>query len=79
VVSEFSPLRGTAYKVIGVPAEWIPAPKTREAKKAAPVRLRSYFRQMGFERLGRTPFYSMSTTLKTPTGVELLKPRGAEE
>jgi hypothetical protein len=34
---------------------------------------------MGFERLGRTPFYAMSTTLQTPTSVELLKPRVAEE
>lgn len=77
VVSQISPLRRAAHRDLGVPAKWIPAPRSEAAKKAAPVRLRGYFRQMGFERLGRTPYYVLSTTQRTPGGEELLNPRVA--
>lgn len=79
VVSEISPLRRPAHKQLGVPADWIPAPETKAARKAAPVRLRSYFRQMGFERLGRTPYYAVSTSQVTPSGEELLNPQTSGE
>ncbi len=79
VVAELSPLRRAAHQQLRVPADWIPAPETKEGRRAAPVKLRSYFRQMGFVRLGRTPYYAMSTTQVTPSSEELLKPRTVEE
>jgi len=75
VVSHIAPLRRKSHPQFNVPADWIPHTESNEAGKIAPVRLRGYFRQMGFERLGRTPYYAMSTSHKTPTGEELLKPR----
>ncbi len=79
VVSHIAPLRREAHKSLNVPAEWIPAPRTEEGRKAAPARLRGHFRQMGFERVGRSPYYAMSTTQVTPSSEELLKPRVVEE
>ena len=66
VVSEISPLRREAHKHLGVPEEWIPESTT-------PGALRRYFRQMGFECLGKTSFYAMPTALVTPTAEELLR------
>jgi hypothetical protein len=68
VVSEISPLRREAHNDLDVPEEWIPEATT-------PGSLRRYFRQMGFERLGKTPYYAMPTALVTPTAEELLKPQ----
>ena len=53
-VSEISPLRASAHKPLRVPADWLPRYATKEEWKAATVRLRQYFRRMGFRRLGRT-------------------------
>lgn len=34
--------------------------------------LRRYYRRMGFERLGRTPYYVLPLNQVTPTAAELL-------
>ena len=74
VVSEVAPLRRQASKSLGVPPAWLPANRTKEAKREAVTKLRRHFRRMGFERLGRTPFYALSTSLETPTAADLLNP-----
>jgi hypothetical protein len=38
------------------------------------VKLRRYYRQMGFERIGRSRYYGLSMARKTPTLAELLRP-----
>lgn len=78
VVSEIAPLRRAAHKQIGVPAEWIP-PVAKANRGDALVGLRSYFRRMGFERLGPSGHYATSTTQVTPSGEELLRPKESEE
>lgn len=72
VVSEIAPLRTGAHKVLRVPADWLPDHTTEGDRKGATVKLRRYFRQMGFRRLGRTPYYALSLTKINPTAVELL-------
>ncbi len=67
VVSHIAPLRREAHVQLGVPEAWIPEP-------TGPGAVRRYFRRLGFERLGRSPFYAMPTALVTPTAEELLKP-----
>jgi hypothetical protein len=49
-----------------VPGPWLPGFATRDAV----VKLRRYFRQMGFERIG------LSMARRTPTLGELLRPEG---
>jgi hypothetical protein len=51
---------------LGVPEAWLTEP-------TGPGPLRRYFRRLGFERLGRSPFYAMPTALVTPTAEELLR------
>ena len=41
-------------------------------RQDARVKLRQYFRQMGFERLGRTPYYALPLNQVTPSVTELL-------
>ena len=60
VVSHIAPLRPDAYEMLRVPKAWLPQQKTARARKQAVVKLRRYFRQMGFERIGRTCYYGMS-------------------
>jgi hypothetical protein len=74
VVSHIAPLRLDAYRMLRVPKAWLPRHKTTKGRKRAVVKLRRYFRQMGFERIGRTCYYGMSMTRQTPTLADLLKP-----
>ena len=69
VVSHIAPLRPDAYRMLRVPKAWLP-----HHKKQAVVKLRRYFRQMGFERIGRTPYYGLSLARKVPTLADLLRP-----
>jgi hypothetical protein len=69
VVSHIAPLRPDAYHMLRVPKTWLP-----QHKKQAVVKLRRYFRQMGFERIGRTPYYGLSLVRKVPTLADLLRP-----
>jgi hypothetical protein len=60
--------------MLRVPKNWLPRQKSVESRKHAVVKLRRYFRQMGFERIGRTYYYGMSMSRKVPTLVDLLRP-----
>jgi hypothetical protein len=71
-VSEIAPLRADAHEALRVPADWLPDHTTEGAQKGAAVRLRRYFRQMGFRRLERTPYCALSLTKVNPTAAELL-------
>lgn len=74
VVSEIAPLRVDASKELRVPARWLPRHRTADEWKTATVRLRRYFRRMGFRRLARTPFYALSLTQIAPSAADLLGP-----
>jgi hypothetical protein len=74
VVSEIAPLRRDAHASLKVPASWIPRQATREAV----LRLRRYFRRLGFTRLERTPYYVLSMARRVPTLAELLRPQERE-
>jgi hypothetical protein len=74
VVSHIAPLNRHAPRLLRIPAPWVPRHETPEAEKLAAWRLRRYFRRMGFERIGRTPYYGLSMTRVTPTLADLLKP-----
>jgi hypothetical protein len=74
VVSHVAPLRPDAYDMLRVPKSWLPAHGTAEGRKRAVLTLRRYFRQVGFERIGRTYYYGMSMSRRTPTLAELLRP-----
>jgi hypothetical protein len=58
--------------MLGVPKSWLPRHESKADRRAAAVRLRGYFRGMGFERLGRTWYYALPLNLVTPTAAELL-------
>ncbi len=71
-VSLVAPLRRRAAPALRVPPGWLPRHPTPGEKRAARVRLRQYFRRMGFVRLGRTPYYALPLNLVTPGADELL-------
>ena len=50
----------------------MPKQRSKEERRAAVVKLRRYFRRMGFRRLGRSPYYALSMSQVTPTAAELL-------
>jgi hypothetical protein len=74
VVSCIAPLRHDTHEMLRVPKSWLPRHRTKEARQEARVKLRRYFRQMGFERIGRSPYYGLSMTKRTPTLADLLRP-----
>ena len=71
-VSLIAPLRADAHKILGVPESWLTKFETKEQRREATVKLRGYFRQMGFARLGRTPYYALPLNQVTPDAAELL-------
>jgi hypothetical protein len=71
-VSLIAPLRHSAAKVLRVSPSWLPKHTSKEQRRAATVKLRRYFRRMGFRRLGRTPYYALSMSQVTPGATELL-------
>lgn len=71
-VSYVAPLRRDAARMLGVPGSWLPRHETPADRRAATVRLRRYFRGMGFERLGRTRYYALPMNLIVPGASELL-------
>jgi hypothetical protein len=73
VVYHIAPLRRDAHRMLRVPRNWLPRQKSFESRKDAVVRLRRYFRKMGFERIGRTCYYGLSMARKVPTLAELLR------
>jgi hypothetical protein len=67
-----STLRPEAHDLLRVPKSWLP----RQDRNEAVRKLRRSFRQMGFERMGRTPSYGLSMARLTPTLTDLLRPSG---
>jgi hypothetical protein len=74
-VCHIAPLNPDATEFRKIPKSWIPHQQSPEERKEASVKLRGYFRLLGFERLGRSPIYGLSMARKMPTVLELLKPR----
>jgi hypothetical protein len=74
VVSHIAPLRPGVHNMLRVPKSWLPLHKTKESCQEAVVKLRRYYRQMGFERIGRSPYYGLSLAQQTPTLADLLRP-----
>jgi hypothetical protein len=75
VVARIAPLPHADHDLLRVPKSWLPRHRTKEARQEARVRLRRYYRQMGFERIGRSPYYGLSMTKRTPTLADLLRPK----
>ncbi|OWK47190.1 hypothetical protein [Fimbriiglobus ruber] len=73
VVTDVAPLRTGAHTQLRVPRSWIPNHTTAAGYRDAAVKIRRYFRKMGFRRLGRTPFYALPTSLQMPTAADLLR------
>jgi hypothetical protein len=74
VVSHIAPLRHESHQMLRVPKSWLPRHETDEDRKDAVRKLRRYFRRMGFERIGRTPYCGLSMARLTPSLTELLGP-----
>ena len=72
-VSLIAPLRRDAHELVRVPRSWLPRHADDVQRRAARVHLRKYFRNMGFRRLGRTPYYALPLNQVTPTAAELLR------
>jgi hypothetical protein len=72
VVSLIAPLDPFAHKSLRVPLDWLPRHGTKEQKREARIKLRRYFRQLGFRRLGKTPCYALSLHQIAPNARELL-------
>ncbi len=73
-VSLIGPLRRDAAKLLKVPKGWLPRNRGKEERRSAAVRLRGYYRRMGFARLGRSPYYALPMNQVVPTAAELLRP-----
>ena len=71
-VSLIAPLRHDAHSLLKVPASWLPRHANKQERREATVRLRRYFRRMGFRRLGRSPYYALPMNRVTPSADELL-------
>lgn len=71
-VSLIAPLRHGAAPILRVPGSWLPRHPGKMGRREATVKLRRYFRRMGFRRLGRSPYYALSMSQVTPTAAELL-------
>jgi hypothetical protein len=73
-VSDIAPLWHGAREMLKVPRAWLPRHETKEERQNAIVKLRRYYRQMGFERIGRTAYYGLSMARQLPTMADLLRP-----
>jgi hypothetical protein len=73
-VSYIAPLNPDADEFRMVPQGWIPRQETEAEEKASKKRLRRYFRQLGFRRVGRTRFFGMSLAQVVPTLADLIRP-----
>jgi hypothetical protein len=71
-VSFIASLRHDAARMLGVPKSWLRRHEGKDDRRAAAVKLRGYFRTMGFERLGRSWYYALPLNLIVPGATELL-------
>jgi len=74
VVCDIAPLNPDDHQLLRVPASWLPRHTTPEGWRQAVRKLRRHFKRMGFERIGKTPFYGLSLTRLTPSVEDMLKP-----
>jgi len=52
---------------------------TPAQRRAGTVKLRRYFKQLGFRRIGPTDFYGLSTTYVMPKFEDVLQPSAADQ
>jgi hypothetical protein len=71
VVARIAPLQ---HGRLRVPKSWLPRHATQEDVRQAAAKLRRYYRQMGFKRIGHSPYYGLAMAHRTPTLADLLKP-----
>src|SRR5262249_5825398 len=69
-----APLNPEAGEFRKVPKGWIPRHSDGEEREAR-KKLRGYFRQVGFRRIGGTRFFGLSLSQVTPTLADLIRPR----
>jgi hypothetical protein len=74
VVSDVAPLNPEAGEFRKVPKGWIPRHGTEAGEREAKKRLRGYFRQLGFRRIGRTRYFGLSLAQVNPTLADLIRP-----
>jgi hypothetical protein len=74
VVSHIAPLNPRANEFRKVPKGWIPHHRSEAEELEAKKKLRAYFRQLGFRRIGRTRFFGLSLTQMSPTLADLIRP-----
>jgi hypothetical protein len=72
--SYIAPLNPDADEFRKVPKGWIPRHETEGEEREGKKRLRRYFRQLGFGRVGRTRFFGLSLSQMTPTLADLIRP-----
>ena len=72
-VTHIRPLDPDAQTSLNVPASWLPCHDRKEAMR----KLRSHIKQLGFERINRTPYHGLSMAKLTPTIADLLRARDA--
>jgi hypothetical protein len=70
-VCNIAPLRRDAHAELKVPASWLPR---HDAQQKPVLKLRRYFKRMGFVRVGRTAYYALSLARVAPSAAELLRP-----
>src|SRR5262249_27722575 len=68
------PVQPESFDMGGIPGHWLPQHRTREERKEATRKLRRYLKKMGFQRIGRSPYYGLSMTHVMPSVEDLLKP-----
>ncbi len=73
VAWNIQPLAADGDKAVGLPASWLPRLDGPAAVRQARVKLRRYFRTMGFRRIRRTPFYGLSLARRLPSRAEILR------
>jgi hypothetical protein len=73
-VSYIAPLNPDADEFLKVPKGWIARHETEVEERAAKKRLRQYFRQLGFRRVGKTRFFGLSLAQVVPTLADLIRP-----
>jgi hypothetical protein len=75
VVSEILPLGPEAPRLLKIPRSWVPVHKSKEELRVATKKLRRYFRQVGFNRVGHSSFYALSVSKLATPATDLLKAR----
>jgi len=73
VVSEILPLSPHAPKLLKIPRSWVPVHKSKDELGKATKKLRQYFRQVGFERVGRSAYYALAVSRLATPAADLLK------